>query len=925
MKKFNYLLLAVMTILFAASCSQDETLSVESGDASTVTFTVDVPESGPQSRAIGDGTQATQLIYSVYDVDGNLLEVLGTDGNQKTETVTGYPHTVSISLAKDQEYQIAFWAQDPNCNAYTTTDLKIITIDYNGLNNDESRDAFYHSQEFKVDGSTIPVTLTRPFAQLNVGTADYAKATTSGLEIKFSKVTIKQAASKINLLTGKTSEPVDVEFAYNEIPSETEVLNVNSVSYRYLSMSYILVDNNKDNVTLEYKFSTEAEGAGKTVEFKSGLTEVPVQPNYRTNIVGNLLTESADFDISIDDDFEGDDNVTMPTVSDKQGLEAALANPVVTDIIVDGTIGSDIEYTVYDVNRPVTIQGVRTRASEGAKVFGSFVVKSEGVTIDNLSINNKGDLELSNGKTESSTNRGGIYVYAEKITITNNTFTNGLGDKNGLSNAIQLMSPKKDNPLSNYVVKGNKIIGHDNEVTNWSSSGIVIAQNYTPGSVSMFVEAILATQADYEKLLDENEFESNKIDLTHQDWTDNVKTVLFSYSSGVENRVKISYFTIRDNVTSYGDKKSTGDSMLGYYAHVNIGGGEPFKVEDTESFVIKFLNNKNEVLGSLSLNEDGYSKVKTSSGIGGTINLFGKYVSSSWKAEYFGKWDKESFDYDITEKAVKVEASVKYKDGGYFKATQEEFIDKAGASHHTDYEAFDELVGNYAIGTLHLYASQTYWTFDFGTTNGLPIKDNITDLSLKLSDENGKHIVTRNLKSPDEFTAASVGISIPYIGNSWHINYGEGVDENFLNNLVYKDSNVDPKIVNEIPENYTLEARVECKNGLVVTKATNRYRTIYTKAYWEKDDDYHAIILDLPKDVKITKVENFNNWKDVTFETNENGDKAKIYLTNNDQFETVQYRVYLEKDGVECLNSIQPKAHIKNKSNAKYLRFIENK
>ena len=913
MKKLNYLLLAVMTMLFAASCSQDETLSIESGDTSTVTFTVDVPDSGPQSRAIGDGTQATQLFYAVYDLENNLL-------TEKNETAS-YPHTVSISLAKDQEYQIAFWAQDPTCTAYTTTDLKNVTIDYTKVkNNDESLDAFFHSQKFTVDGSTVSVKLTRPFAQLNVGTADYDKASTRGLEIKYSEVSIKKAASKINLLTGVTSDPVDVVYTSNAIPSDTEVLNVNSVSYRYLSMSYILVDNNKDNVTLEYKFSTEAEGGGKTVEFKSGLTEVPVQPNYRTNIVGNLLTENADFDISIDDEFDGDENVTMPTVSDKESLVAALENPVVTDIFVDGTIGSEDGYTIYNIDRPVTIQGLKTRASEGAKVYGTFMVKSDDVTIDNLAIQNRGDLEGA-----YSINRGGIYVYAEKITITNNTFTNGLGDKNGLSNAIQLMSPKKDNPLSNYVVKGNKIIGHDNEVTNWSSSGIVIAQNYTPSSVSMFVEAILATQADYEKLLDENEFESNKIDLTHQDWTDNVKTVLFSYSSGVENRVKISYFTIRDNVTSYGDKKSTGDSMLGYYAHVNIGGGEPFKVEDTESFVIKFLNDNNEVLGSLTLNEDGYSKVGESSGIGGTINLFGEYVSSSWKAEYFGKWDKESFDYDITEKAVKVEASVKYKDGGYFKATQEEFIDKDGASHHTNYEAFDELVGNYAIGTLHLYASQTYWTFDFGTTNGLPIKDNITDLSLKLSDENGKHIVTRNLKSPDEFTAASVGISIPYIGNSWHINYGEGVDENFLNNLVYKDSNVDPKIVNEIPENYTLEARVEYKNGLVVTKATNRYRTIYTKAYWEKDDDYHAIILDLPKDVKITKVENFNNWKDVTFETIENGDKAKIFLTNNDQFETVQYRVYLEKDGVECLNSIQPKAHIKNKSNAKYLRFIENK
>lgn len=920
MKKLNYLLLAVMTILFAASCSQDETLSVESGDASTVTFTVDVPESGPQTRAIGDGTQATHLFYAVYDLENNLL-------TEKNETAD-YPHTVSISLAKDQEYQIAFWAQDPNCNAYTTTDLKIITIDYNGLNNDESRDAFYHSQEFKVDGSTIPVTLTRPFAQLNVGTADYAKATTSGLEIKFSEVTIKQAASKINLLTGETSEPVDVEFAYNEIPSETEVLNVNSVSYRYLSMSYILVDNNnnKDNVTLEYKFSTEAKGAGKTVEFKSGLTEVPVQPNYRTNIVGNLLTESADFDISIDDDFEGDDNVTMPTVSDKQGLEAALANPVVTDIFVDGTIGSEGDYTIYNIDRPVTIQGLKTRASEGAKVFGSFVVKSEGVTIDNLSINNRGDLELSNGKTESSTNRGGIYVYAEKITITNNTFTNGLGDNAGLSNAIQLMSPKKDNPLSNYVVKGNKIIGHANEVTNWSSSGIVIAQNYTPGSVSMFIEAILATQADYEKLLDENEFESNLIDLTHQDWTNNVKTVLFSYSSSAENRVKISHFTIRDNVTSYEDISSTGDSMLGYYAHVNIGGNKPFKVEDTESFVIKFLNNKSEVLGSLTLNEDGYSKVKTSSGIGGTINLFGEYVSSSWDAEYFGKWDKESFDYDITEQAVKVEASVKYKDGGYFKATQTGLIDKDGASHHTNYGVFDELVGEYAIGTLRLYADER-WHFNFGTTNDLKIKGDIAKLSMKLSDGNGKHVVTRTLKSEASVseTAHTVSISIPYKGSSWDIVYGESIDEAYLKNLVYEDPNAETKVVNEIPADYTLEAYVKYNNGPVVTKKVNRTLTLNVDVYWQSDDK-KAINIKLPEDATFSEnIEKIaGSYPDLSME--KDGNIVTLTRTDKEAFSgDPLYKFTIKKDSVNYSATLQLSGHVGDKNNPKSQTFYEIK
>src|SRR5699024_1956887 len=138
----------------------------------------------------------------------------------------------------------------------------------------------------------------------------------------------------------------------------------------------------------------------------------------------------------------------------------------------------------------------------------------DGVTIDGLAIQNKGD------KTgESSTNRGGIYVFAKNVTLTNNTITNGLGTEAGLSNAIQIMSPTENNPLSSYKITGNKLIGHDNEVTNWSSSGIVIAQGYKPGSIGQDVLSITATESDYTNLLNNNTFTNNKINLTHQDWS----------------------------------------------------------------------------------------------------------------------------------------------------------------------------------------------------------------------------------------------------------------------------------------------------------------------------------------------------------------------------------------------------------------------
>lgn len=89
-------------------------------------------------------------------------------------------------------------------------------------------------------------------------------------------------------------------------------------------------------------------------------------------------------------------------------------------ILVSGTLGStDAEnrYTVYTIDKDnITVRGI-----DGSKVYGTFIVKADGITIDNLVIQNKGDLG-----TASLNNCGGIYVFANNVTLTNNTITNGL-------------------------------------------------------------------------------------------------------------------------------------------------------------------------------------------------------------------------------------------------------------------------------------------------------------------------------------------------------------------------------------------------------------------------------------------------------------------------------------------------------------------
>lgn len=404
-KKLFLGVFAAAGMLLATSCSNDELDVVQSGNEAQVTFSLGL-EGGIATRAaISDGTGAKKLVYAVYklNADGTpvLQNVVGSNNEGQfvdTEAFDGgLTETVSVTLAKGQTYQVAFWAQNPNCNAYTTTDLTNVEVSYNqATNNNDVRDAFFKTVEFTVSGNqTIDVELKRPFAQINVGVykTDWEAAVKSGIEIEKSSVVIKDAATSINLLTGEVGdETTDVEVSYlsNTIPNEDLKVDLNgdkdyddeNEKYKWLSMSYILVaDRNADSgngvlgderdalESLQYTFSPKS---GNEITFGDGLNSVPVQRNWRTNILGQILTGNIEFNIRINPIFDGDINVDAPTSevkSDAQALAAALtANE--EDILV--VLGADVDL-------PISSLGSQTSGSGEYKLGGA---DTKNITID---------------------------------------------------------------------------------------------------------------------------------------------------------------------------------------------------------------------------------------------------------------------------------------------------------------------------------------------------------------------------------------------------------------------------------------------------------------------------------------------------------------------------------------------------------------
>ncbi len=409
-KKLFLGMFAAAGMLLATSCSNDELDMVQSGNEAQVTFSL-AAEGGITTRAISDGTGAKKLVYAVYNANGELIKTIANaDVNgqivDNSAFDNGLTENVTITLAKGQQYTVAFWAQDPKCTAYTTTDLENVEVDYAGLNNDETRDAFFKAETFTVTGNTeINVVLKRPFAQINVGVyqTDWNAAVASGIEIEKSKVTIEKAATSINLLTGEVEGEETVEYGFATIPTQfttPETLDVDldkdgtKEKYVYLSMSYILANDATTGyakATLEDLDFTFAPKSGNNINFSEGLNAVPVQRNWRTNIIGKILTGDVTFNITIDPIYDGEYNNGEAQPVNINGVYYATIQDAVNNVkdgevikVATGTYTEVVKVTggknfTLEAAGPNVVIAALDHQSNGTP----STVKVKGITFDN--------------------------------------------------------------------------------------------------------------------------------------------------------------------------------------------------------------------------------------------------------------------------------------------------------------------------------------------------------------------------------------------------------------------------------------------------------------------------------------------------------------------------------------------------------------
>ena len=358
------------------------------GDTATVTFEVSTPMLA--TRAVGDGTAVGKdgkLYVAVYEKGGQgWSNPLGASKITFENAITfDYVNGVAtapvkLDLAKNKDYSIVFWAEtNENGDAYT--------IDWNAggtlsLNTDklkanqESYDAFWAQTPVKLTGAmTQKIELKRPFAQLNIGTSDKDAAKNAGIIVEQTAVTVKQIPTVLNLQDSKVDDNsyADVTYDLAEIAGiEGETFPADN--QKYLSLNYLLV-NEKITVDVDFTYK-DAEDAPYSLSF----TSVPVQRNWRTNIYGTLLTNSANYTVEIKPGFGGDNeqdagNIVYASTADEV-LKALSAEEESIRIVLLNDITLPGGTSAYTTNAKEVIiesnQSASTRSESGQKFTLTF-------------------------------------------------------------------------------------------------------------------------------------------------------------------------------------------------------------------------------------------------------------------------------------------------------------------------------------------------------------------------------------------------------------------------------------------------------------------------------------------------------------------------------------------------------------------------
>lgn len=522
---FKTFAIAAMAVL-AGACAKEQ---VASGDGETVemTFNVDVPETAITTKGLSDAAQVDELICQVFlkgakDENKHFVYTPVPELTQNVAVVGGKA-TVKFSLVKGQTYSFAFWAQTSGTGYYTTDDLRSVTMNTDLVKaNDPKMDAFFaiRNKERVTASYSEKVRLKRALAQVNFGTKKYS-GRSDELKAQKSYVTLTGVPNVFHPFMSGDSFACEgsetVKFNENEVISD-ETLSVNDVEYSYLASVYVFALNPNQTITDATAVVTLSNGKTTTIKAPNA----PVKRNFKTNILGDLLTVDAVWNVDVAPEFDGGDTYDSVVANLTKGATVTLTEdynigksnysglviPVGTESVLNlngYTISnentSNSNKAALDVRGTLTINGDGTVYSTGSEMVrdesnskceNAVVVEQGGHLIINGGIYNVG--KDKDGKCNSTIYVDiDIYGRSGSVEINGGVFMNEKG-----SNGHAFVLNQNDKITKNcFSVKGGTFVGFnpadnnsDGAHTNYVADGYRAVEITYEGKQAWKVEAI---------------------------------------------------------------------------------------------------------------------------------------------------------------------------------------------------------------------------------------------------------------------------------------------------------------------------------------------------------------------------------------------------------------------------------------------------
>lgn len=529
---FKSFALAAVAVI-AGACAKEQ---VASGDGETVemTFNVDVPEATITTKGLSDAAQVDELVFQVF--------LTGTKDKNKHYVNTPVPEltqvvpvvdkkaTVRVNLVKGQTYSYAFWAQTKGTGYYDTSDLRAVKMNTDKVKaNDPKMDAFYGFKEGETASKSYSghITLYRALAQVNFGAKALDRS--DALQATASSVTLSKVPDTFHPFWKTSEGERSITFANNIVISDEKLIiadKTDNTEYDYLATAYVFA--NKEKSILIDAAAKITLSNGKTTEV--AVPNAPIQVNYRTNILGDLLNFDGVWNISIDEEFKGGDWIYDPVGSElKKGAAVTLTEDysafkssgvvipmnVVSSLDLNGYTFKNEKGTALDVRGSLTINGSGKVLCEGPVGEANAAVF----------VQDGGKVVINGGYYFSKNGNSCIYVQGGKVTGHTITiggevkplyYGGGIVEINGgvfEAEASKFVLNQNDyiENESCFSVKGGIFVGFNpadvnechGKVTSFVADGYKAVETTYEGKQAWKVEAIPAvtTQEDFESAI----------------------------------------------------------------------------------------------------------------------------------------------------------------------------------------------------------------------------------------------------------------------------------------------------------------------------------------------------------------------------------------------------------------------------------------